>query len=206
MQVVVYSTIFKDKDKSYVQELFDVLHEENINAYVYEPYLEQLQGKIKFKRDVDGFAGYVDFTMDKRFDCVIALGGDGTMLAATSEVRDSNIPIMGINLGRLGFLASIEKKRIREAIGLLKRGRWTIDERYLLHLDSNLPLFGEMPFALNDCTLLKRDTSSMISIHTFINGAYLNTYWADGVIIATFYWFNGLFFKLWWPYHFPSVR
>ncbi len=185
MQVVIYSTIFKDKDKIYVQELFDILHEENINAYVYEPYLQQLQGKINFQRDVDTFAGYVDFTMHKRFDCLIALGGDGTMLAAASEVRDSNTPIMGINLGRLGFLASIEKKRIREAINLLKRGRFNLDERYLLHLDSNLPLFGDMPFALNDCTLLKRDTSSMITIHTYINGAYLNTYWADGVIIAT---------------------
>ena len=185
MQVVVYSTILKDKDKVYVQELFDVLHEENINAYVYEPYLKQLQGKIDFKRDVDDFVGHVDFTMNKRYDCVIALGGDGTMLAATAEVRDSNTPIMGINLGRLGFLASIEKRRIREAIGLLKRGRFTLDERYLLHLDSNMPLFGDMPFALNDCTLLKRDTSSMITIHTYINGAYLNTYWADGIIIAT---------------------
>ncbi len=185
MQVVVYSTILKDKDRIYVQELFDVLHEANINAYVYEPYLKQLQGKINFKRDVDEFAGHVDFTMDKRFDCVIALGGDGTMLAATSEVRDSNVPIMGINLGRLGFLASIEKRRIREAIDLLKKGRFTLDERYLLHLDSNMPLFGDMPFALNDCTLLKRDTSSMITIHTYINGGYLNTYWADGVIIAT---------------------
>lgn len=185
MQVVVYSTILKDKDIIYVQELFDVLHEANINAYVYEPYLKQLQGKIEFKRDVDEFAGHVDFTMDKRFDCVIALGGDGTMLAATSEVRDSNVPIMGINLGRLGFLASIEKRRIREAIDLLQKGRFTLDERYLLHLDSNMPLFGDMPFALNDCTLLKRDTSSMITIHTYINGGYLNTYWADGVIIAT---------------------
>ena len=155
MQVVVYSTILKDKDKIYVQELFDILHEENINAYVYEPYLKQLQGKINFQRDVDTFAGYVDFTMHKRYDCVIALGGDGTMLAAASVVRDSNTPIMGINLGRLGFLASIEKKRIKEAIDLLKRGRFTLDERYLLHLDSNFPLFGDMPFALNDCTLLK---------------------------------------------------
>lgn len=185
MQVVVYSTIFKDKDRIYVQELFDILHEQGFNTYVYEPYLAQLKGKIQFKRDVGSFGGYVDFTMDKHFDCVITLGGDGTMLSAASEVRDSNVPIMGINLGRLGFLSSIEKRRIREAILLLKKGRWTIDERRLLHLESNLPLFGDMPFALNDCTLLKRDTSSLITIHTYINGAYLNTYWADGIIIAT---------------------
>lgn len=185
MQVVVYSTRYKDKDKVYIQELFDVLHEEGINTYVYEPYLRQIGGEINFKRDVDTFSGYVDFTMHKRFDCVITLGGDGTMLAAAAEVRDSNIPIMGINLGRLGFLSSIEKKIIRQAIRLLKKGRWVIDERHLLQLESNLPLFGDMPFALNDCTLLKRDTSSMITIHAYINGAYLNTYWADGIIIAT---------------------
>ena len=127
----------------------------------------------------------MDFKTNKKFDAVICLGGDGTMLAAASEVRDSNIPLMGINLGRLGFLSSIEKRRIKEAITLLKKGHWAIDERNLLHLESNLPLFGEMPFALNDYTLLKRDTSSMITIHTYINGAYLNTYWADGVIVAT---------------------
>ena len=185
MQVVVYSNIFKEKDREYIQELFNVLNEEGINAYVYEPYLQQLRGHIEFKRDVDAFNGYVDFTMDKRFDCVITLGGDGTMLAAAAEVRDSNIPIMGINLGRLGFLASIEKRRIKEAISLLKIGRWSIDERHLLHLESNRPLFGDMSFALNDCTLVKRDTSSLITIHTYLNGAYLNTYWADGIIIAT---------------------
>jgi len=88
-------------------------------------------------------------------------------------------------LGRLGFLASIEKEKIREAISLLKAGRYSLSERTLLHLESNHPLFGDIPFALNDCTLLKRDTSSMIVIHTFINGAYLNSYWADGLIIST---------------------
>ena len=185
MQVVVFSTKFKPKDKIYVQELFDVLHELNINAFVFEPYLQQLRGHINFPRDVDSFAGYVDFTMHRRFDGLITLGGDGTVLAAAAEIRDSNIPILGINLGRLGFLASIQKQRIREALSLFRRGQWTLDERSLIHLDSNLPLFGDMPFALNDCTLLKRDTSSMISIHTYINGAYLNTYWADGIIIAT---------------------
>ncbi len=185
MQVVVYSTILKDKDKPYVQKFFDVLHAEGISTYVYKPYLEQLKKDIHFKQDVGIFEGYLDFKTGKKFDAVICLGGDGTMLAASSEVRDSNIPLMGINLGRLGFLSSIEKKRIEEAIALLKKGHWVLDERNLLYLESNLPLFGEMPFALNDYTLLKRDTSSMITIHTYINGAYLNTYWADGVIVAT---------------------
>lgn len=184
MQVVVYSKLLKEKDIPHVQHLFDALHKEGINAYVYAPYLEQIKDKIAFKRDVGEFEGYLDFSV-KKFDLFITLGGDGTILGATTHIRDSNVPIMGINLGRLGFLASIEKKRIAEAIDLVKRGMYNIDERRMLFLESNLPIFGEIRFALNDCTLLKRDTSSMVTIHTFINGAYLNTYWADGIIVAT---------------------
>ena len=116
---------------------------------------------------------------------MITLGGDGTILNAVTAVRDSNVPILGINLGRLGFLASIEKTNIREAIELLLNGNYSISERSLLQLESNNPMFGEIPIALNDCTLLKRDTSSMIVIHTYINGSYLNSYWADGIIVST---------------------
>jgi NAD+ kinase len=184
MQVVVYSKVLKEKDIPHIQCLFDALHAENIEAYVYTPYLQQIKNIITFKREVGEFIGYPDFE-DKSFDFFITLGGDGTILAATAHIRDLGIPILGINLGRLGFLASIEKKRIREAISLVKRGMFLVDVRSMLYLESNLPLFGDVRFALNDCTLLKRDTSSMITIHAFINGAYLNSYWADGLIIAT---------------------
>ncbi len=184
MQVVIYSKLLKSKDIPHVQNLFNALHEEGIHACVYGPYLEQLKDKIRFPGHVGVFEGYVDFNVEK-FDFIITLGGDGTILGAITHVRDSDVPIVGINLGRLGFLAGIEKKRIREAICLLKKGRFAIDERRLLFLESNLPLFGDVRFALNDCTLLKRDTSSMITIHTYINGGYLNSYWADGIIIST---------------------
>lgn len=184
MQVVVYSKVLKEKDIPHVQNLFDSLHEEGINAYIYGPYLEQLKGKVEFKRDVGVFESYVDFSV-KKIDFLITLGGDGTILAATTHIRDRKVPILGINLGRLGFLASIEKKRIHNALNLLKRGQYSVDERRMLYLESNVPIFGEIRFALNDCTLLKRDTSSMITIHTYVNGAYLNSYWADGLIVAT---------------------
>jgi len=184
MQVVIYSKLAKEKDFPHIQRLFDALHEEQIIAYVYGPYLDQLKGHIHFPGQVGVFEGYVDFSI-KKFDFFIALGGDGTILNAVTLVRDAPVPIVGINLGRLGFLASIEKRRIPEAIASLKKGRYTITERGLIYLESNLPLFGDIRFALNDCTLLKRDTSSMITIHTFINGAYLNSYWADGIIVAT---------------------
>lgn len=184
MQVVVFGKTVKEKDIVHIQNLFDALDAHAINAYVYAPYFEQLKDRVNFRRDVGLFEGYLDFSV-KRFDFFIALGGDGTILEAVTHVRDTNVPIMGINLGRLGFLAAIEKKRITEAIDLLVRGMYVIDERRLLYLESNIPLFGDIPFALNDFTLLKRDTSSMITIHAYINGAYLNSYWADGVIVAT---------------------
>jgi len=184
MQVVVYSQMLKEKDVPHVQQFFDLLAAEQFSTYVYGPYLEQLRSHINFSRDVGVFESHLDFRV-KRFDMVITLGGDGTILKAATLVRDSGIPILGINLGRLGFLARVEKSRLENAIKLLARGRFATEERRMLRLESNLPLFGEEPFALNDCTLLKRDTSSMITINTYINGAYLNSYWADGIIIAT---------------------
>ncbi len=184
MQVIVFSKVLKDKDIQYVQQLFDSLHDHNITAYVYRPYLKMLKEKIHFQRDVGIFDGHIDLQM-KKFDFFITLGGDGTILEALNHVRSAEIPIVGINLGRLGFLASIEKTVIEQAINQLQRGIYELVSRNLLYLESNLPIFGDLPIALNDCTLLKRDTSSMITIHTFINGSYLNSYWADGLIIAT---------------------
>ena len=184
MQVVVYGRLLKEKDVPYVQELFDTLSDRGINAYIYSEYHEMIKERINFKSAVGIFEGHLGFRT-RKIDVLISLGGDGTILQATTLVRDSSVPILGINLGRLGFLASIEKAKIREAIALVEQGRFTFDERSMLYLESNIPLFGETKFALNDCTLLKRDTSSMITIHTFINGAYLTSYWADGIIIST---------------------
>ncbi len=184
MQVVVFGKSFKNHDLPYIQTLFDALHEEGITTYVYSPYYNLIKDEVRFKTDIGIFEGYLDFKT-RRFDYAITLGGDGTILDAITEIRDSNVAILGINLGRLGFLACIEKARIRESIQLLTKGMYSIDERALLYLESNWPIFGDIRFALNDCTLLKRDTSSMVTIHTYINGAYLSSYWADGIIIAT---------------------
>lgn len=184
MQVVVFGKQFKEKDLSYVQALFDALHAEGITAYVYTPYLNDIAKKVKFKGPYAPFDDYRDFLVH-RIDCVIVMGGDGTMLNAVTLVRDSGVPLLGINLGRMGFLATIEKKLIQQSVEKLRRGQYLVEERVMLYLESHPEIFGEMPFALNDCTLLKRDTSSMITIHTFLNGDYLNSYWADGIIIAT---------------------
>jgi NAD+ kinase len=184
MQVVIFGKQFKEKDLEFVQILLDVLHEEGFNTYIYTPYLIDIRKQVRFPGPYAPFDDHRDFLVH-RIDFVIVLGGDGTMLNAVTLVRNAGVPMLGINLGRMGFLASIEKIHIRESIQKLRRGQYLIEDRSALYLESHPELFGDIPFALNDCTLLKRDTSSMITIHTFLNGDYLNSYWADGIIIAT---------------------
>lgn len=184
MQAVVFGKLYKEKDLPHIQALFDALHAEGITTYVYTPFLEMIQQKVKMPGAFAAFDGYRDFLVHQ-IDVVIVLGGDGTMLNAVTLVRDSGVPMLGINLGRMGFLASVEKKHILLSVQKLRRGQYQIEERAMLYLESHPEIFGEIPFALNDCTLLKRDTSSMITIHAFLNGDYLNSYWADGLIIAT---------------------
>jgi NAD+ kinase len=118
-------------------------------------------------------------------DFIISLGGDGTLLDAITFVGDKGIPVLGINYGRLGFLASIGKQEIHTVIGALVKRTFVLDKRSLVHLDANMPLFNGLNFALNEFTIHKKDTSPMIKIHTYLNGGFLNTYWSDGLIVAT---------------------
>lgn len=118
-------------------------------------------------------------------DCLISLGGDGTILDAVTLVCDKNIPLLGINFGRLGFLAGIGRDELTTAVDALVTGNYVVDKRTLIHLDSNLPLFGNTPFAINEFAIHKRDISPMVKIHTYLNGEFLNTYWSDGLIVAT---------------------
>ncbi len=184
MRVLVFGKQFKDKDQAFVQELFDALAAEGADICVYGQYLKDIRKQVKLPAGAEAFDRYEDFKA-QRIDFVIVVGGDGTMLAAVTLVRDAGVPMLGINLGRMGFLATIDKQFIKTSIQKLAANQFLIQERSMIYLESNPPIFGELPFALNDCTLLKRDTSSMITIHTFLNGDYLNSYWADGIIIAT---------------------
>ena len=184
MQVVIFGKSFKEQDTPYIQTLIDKLEEMDIGYRVYHSVYRQIKNKITFAKTPDLVNGYKALKQSKT-DFFITLGGDGTILESITVIRDLPIPILGINLGRLGFLASIEKKRIRESIVCLSQNMFKVEDRVMLHLESSAPLFGDLPFALNDCTLHKRDTSSMITIHTYINGDFLNSYWADGIIIST---------------------
>ena len=116
---------------------------------------------------------------------MFSLGGDGTLLDTLSFVRDYKIPILGINIGRLGFLASTGKEDISNALEALEKGSYKHDCRSLIELDCNKPLFGNVNYALNEFAIHKKDTSAMITIHAYINGEFLNSYWVDGLIVST---------------------
>ncbi len=118
-------------------------------------------------------------------DLVMTLGGDGTLLEAVTQIGDKGIPILGVNTGRLGFLATTAKEEFDQAFDHLEAGNYTYDERTLLYLDASQAIFDGLNFALNDIAILKKDTSSMITVHAYINGEFLNSYWADGIIIST---------------------
>ena len=119
------------------------------------------------------------------FDVVFSLGGDGTFLESLLWVGESEVPILGINVGRLGFLASIAKESIKESLYLLFNGAYDVESRSLLSLETNMDLFNGKTYALNECAILRKDTSAMIMVKCYINDQYLNTYWADGLMVAT---------------------
>ena len=163
--------------------LMDELSKHRITPVVYRPFYEQIRDKIRFPDSIEHFETFYD--LDEQIECFISLGGDGTLLDTVTLVRDKKIPILGINFGRLGFLAGIGKEELTSAVASLINRTYVLDRRSLIHLDSDEPLFGEVPYALNEFAIHKKDTSPMIKIHTYLNGAFLNTYWADGLIVAT---------------------
>lgn len=166
-----------------VQLFFDELAAENIQPVLFSDFYRQAQHHLKLPSNTEVFCKHEELKDD--IDFLISLGGDGTLLDTVTLVRDKNIPVVGINFGRLGFLASIGPEEVKEAVKALALRAFIIDRRSLIHLDSNIPLFNDVPYALNEFAIHKRDVSPMIKIHTYINGELLNTYWADGLILAT---------------------
>jgi NAD+ kinase len=183
MKAAIYSRIMEAEQQGNVQVFFDELEKQNIEPVIFMPFYEQIKSQIRLPAESSFFALSEDLTSEIEF--IISLGGDGTLLDTVTLVRDKDIPIMGINFGRLGFLASIGQDEVKKAVQAIARRTYVTDKRTLIHLDADLPLFGNVPYALNEFALHKRDTASMIKIHTYLNGEFLNTYWADGLIMAT---------------------
>lgn len=183
MKVAIYSRVMDDGQWHDVQLFFDELNAQKIEPVIFHPFFEQIKNRIEFPEDLEIFHSADEIT--KEIQAIISLGGDGTLLDTVTLVRGHHVPVMGINFGRLGFLASIGRNEVKLAIKALVNHSFVVDKRTLIHLDSNLPLFGNVPYGLNEFAIHKQDIAPMIKIHTYLNGEFLNTYWADGLIVAT---------------------
>lgn len=184
MKVFIYGYDVREENVKYIQTLFEELDRAKITYTTYEKFNTAYKEQTHQQLDTKTINSHEELKIENP-DVIITLGGDGTILNAATIVKELDIPILGINLGRMGFLASTEKKDIQEAIQLLKSAKYQTRNRSLLQLESDPGIFHDAPIALNDFTLHKRDTSSMVTIHTYINGTFLNSYWADGLIVAT---------------------
>ncbi len=184
MKIAIYGRSYSEEVNSSIEVLFTQLIEEEVEVLIYQPFYSFLKERIKSLPEHITLYNYHS-DLDSSVDAMISIGGDGTILDAVTLIRDSEIPILGVNTGRLGFLASISKDEIKDSIIKLLQKRYQIDERALIKLDAKNDLFGDFNYALNEFSVHKKESSSMITIQVFVNGEYLNTYWADGLIVAT---------------------
>ena len=183
MKFAIFGKAVSDENTKYIKALFAKLESEKFDYLVYDEFFELLK-----KRDINLssnsiFSSYED--LKDKADFLISIGGDGTYLNTISLVRDTGIPIIGINTGTLGFLSNIPKDEIEFAIDEISNGNYTLDKRTLLKLETDENLFGDLNYALNELTIHKQDSSSMITTKVYLDDVFLNSYWSDGLIIAT---------------------
>ncbi|MFK8038606.1 MAG: NAD kinase [Crocinitomicaceae bacterium] len=183
LKIAIYGRNFQDSFIPFIQDLFNTLNLYSWECAIYEPFYHFLKERLVIGDKVSLYKSHTD--LDKSTDVLISIGGDGTFLETIHIVKNSGIPILGVNTGRLGFLASTQKDEIRDVLDKINQKKYRLQTRSLIQLDSTLSLFNGENVALNEVTVHKMDSSSMITIHTYIDDLYLNSYWADGLIIAT---------------------
>ncbi|MFM2336941.1 MAG: hypothetical protein RL115_134, partial [Bacteroidota bacterium] len=183
MKAAVYSRVFESSQQEDVQLFFDEITAQQIEVVLFHDFYQQIKTAIQLPTPIKTFSSHQELTDDIEF--IISLGGDGTLLDTITLIRDKPVAIMGINFGRLGFLAGIGRNEVKAAFKAVANRSYVVDSRTLIHVDASIPLFGEIPYALNEFSIHKRDVAAMIKIHTYLNGEFLNTYWADGLIVAT---------------------
>ncbi|MCG7502006.1 NAD kinase [Tenacibaculum sp. Mcav3-52] len=184
-KVAIYGQAYTTLADKEVKILLTILEKHNIVVFFEQQFYNLFLEKNSLNKKYPTYAHFND--LSNTFDVMFTIGGDGTILRAVTYIRDLDIPIMGINTGRLGFLATIQKDQIEEAINLMLKKEYTLQERSLLQIETSPTTedFSELNFALNEVTIARRNTTSMIGIKTSLNEEYLTNYWADGLIIAT---------------------
>ena len=183
MRIAIFGKSYKTEQKKYLKLVFEELTKRNALICFFKPYYEMIKDDINVGERIcfyDNYKKLVNFA-----DMMISIGGDGTILDTLPYIRDSKIPILGINLGRLGFLSSISKDEIKTAIRKIWEGEYNIEERTLLKLVKPEGIFGDINFALNDLTIYRNSNTSLITVHVNLNDKFLNTYWGDGLIVST---------------------
>ncbi|TRX22720.1 NAD kinase [Flavobacterium franklandianum] len=185
MKIAIYGQYYQNSTEPIIKDIFAFLIKNNVEMIIESYFLEILFEKKLIKKEYPTFESHTE--LDSSFDVLISIGGDGTILRAATLVRDSGVPILGINSGRLGFLATVQKDNIAEFLQFIIDKKYTISKRTLLSL-SCLPeneAIKDLNFAINEISVSRKETTSMITIETYLNNEYLNSYWADGLIIAT---------------------
>ena len=183
MNVALFGKSIVPADAIYIQALIDKLSSLRTQIFFHSQFYNIISNLISFDRMPVLFSNQADIT--GKVDFLISIGGDGTLLDTITLVGDTGIPIIGINMGRLGFLSSIAKDEILPAIDEIIEKKYSIDQRTLLKLETSNHLFGDFNYALNDVTVYKNTPISLLTIKTYIDDEFLNTYWADGLIVAT---------------------
>lgn len=183
MRVAIYGKKVNKQTSPYFVEVLKIIEDYGWKVVLEEELKQILINKIGISENHEVFTNYQDFSSG--IDLAISMGGDGTFLKTVSYIRNSGVPIMGINTGRLGFLANISKEQIHNTMNQVRDKNYEFQKRSLLRVNTEDDLFGEDNFALNELTLHKKDTSSMITVHASLDNKYLNSYWADGLIVST---------------------
>ncbi|MEM9141795.1 MAG: NAD kinase [Bacteroidota bacterium] len=184
MKVAIYGQTYQDSTTGLVQELLEELVQASAEVFFEQGFHSFLSQAL----DLGRFGTFtLSIGLDSSFDMFVSFGGDGSILRATAYVRDLGIPIVGVNTGRLGFLSTFKKEDVRKVVREFRKGDYRIVERSLVALgpDSDIPEFNTLNFALNEITVSRKDTTSMITIETHLDGEYLTSYWADGLIVST---------------------
>lgn len=183
MRIAVFGRI---SNKKIIQDIQNLIHTMEVMGFsfsIYNDLYQNISKKISWQKTPDVFSCHKDIIGNT--DILFSIGGDGTLLDTIPLIRDSGIPVLGINAGRLGFLADVSMEEFSKAMNRIVKKKYVLDERILLKLETTTPFFGQDNYALNEITVQKKNTSSMITIHASINGKFLNSYWADGLIVST---------------------
>jgi NAD+ kinase len=185
MKVALYGQYYQNSTEPIIKDIFIFFNQNNVELVIEANFLGMLYEKEIIKKEYKTFSSHTE--LDQSFDMLISIGGDGTILRAATLVRDSGVPILGINAGRLGFLATVQKENIHEFLQIVIDKKYTLSKRTLLSLSCDPPnaALQDINFAMNEVSVSRKDTTSMITIDTYLNGEILNSYWADGLIIST---------------------